>query len=215
MTRPLLQVALDHMDLSAALKAAKLVASEVDVIEAGTPLFFSEGAKVISSLRKQHPNHIIVADLKAADGGAGLAELVFSKGATWMTVVSCAFSAMKASLPVAKKYNGDVQIALYGQWTMKEAEEWRRIGLKQAVYHRAFDAEAAGEDWSEKDLERINGLVHLGFEVSITGGLHPEDLSRFKGIPVKVFICARSLCETPDPLASAKAFKAAIKRDWR
>jgi 3-dehydro-L-gulonate-6-phosphate decarboxylase len=214
MARPLLQVALDYMELPAALKAAKLVASEVDVIEAGTPLFFSEGAKVVASLRKQHPNHIIVADLKAADGGAELAELVFSKGATWMTVVSCAFSAMKASLPVAKKYGGDIQIALYGEWTMKEAEEWKRIGLKQAVYHRAFDAEAAGEAWNERDLERIKGLASMGFEVSVTGGLHPEDLSRFKGIPIKSFICSRSLCEPADPAASARAFKAAIERDW-
>ncbi len=214
MSRPLLQVALDFMELPAALKAANVVASEVDVIEAGTPLFFSQGAQVVASLRKEFPRHIIVADLKAADGGAGLAELVFSKGATWMTVVSCAQSAMKASLPVAKKYKGDIQIALYGQWTMKEAEEWKRIGLKQAVYHRAFDAEAAGEEWTEKDLERIKGLVSLGFDVSITGGLHPEDLVRFKGIPVMSFICARSLCETPDPAATARAFKAAIKRDW-
>ncbi len=131
-----------------------------------------------------------------------------------MTVVSCALSAMKASLPVARKHGGDIQIALYGQWTMREAEEWRRIGLTQAVYHRAFDAEAAGEDWSEKDLERIKSLAGMGFEVSVTGGLHPEDLSRFKGIPVKSFICSRSLCEPADPAAAARAFKEAISREW-
>ncbi|MGA2481228.1 MAG: 3-dehydro-L-gulonate-6-phosphate decarboxylase [Spirochaetia bacterium] len=215
MARPLLQVALDQAELPAALKAAEVVAAEVDVIEAGTPLCFSVGVQAVASLRKHFPQHFIVADFKAADGGAGLAEMAFSRGATWLTIISCALTAMKASLPVARKFSGDIQIALYGEWTMKQAEEWKHNGLKQAIYHRAFDAEAAGEDWSERDLERIKGLASMGFEVSVTGGLkHPEDLSRFRGIPVKCFIMGRSLCESEDPAATARGFRAAITRDW-
>jgi 3-dehydro-L-gulonate-6-phosphate decarboxylase len=214
MPRPLLQLALDQVELAAALGAAKVIGPGVDVIEAGTPLCFAAGAAAITALRGAHPRHIIVADLKAADGGAGLAELVFSRGATWMTVVSCALSAMKASLPVARKHNGDVQVALYGEWTLAQAREWRSIGLKQAIYHRAFDAEAAGEDWTGHDLERIRALADLGFEVSVTGGLDPADLERFKGIPVRCFIMGRSLCEAADPIAKAMEFRAAIERCW-
>jgi 3-dehydro-L-gulonate-6-phosphate decarboxylase len=110
-----------------------------------------------------------------------------------MTVVSCALSAMKASLPVARKYGGDVQVALYGEWTLPQAREWHTVGLKQAIYHRAFDAEAAGEDWTRRDLERIRSLVDLGFEVSVTGGLHPASLELFRVIPVRCLIMGRSL----------------------
>jgi len=51
-------------------------------------------------------------------------------------------------------------------------------------------------------------------EVSVTGGLNPEDLVLFKGIPVKCFISGRSLYGADDPAAVARAFKASIKEYW-
>lgn len=40
---PLLQIALDNTTLSGALKSAKAVGNEVDIIEAGTILCLAEG----------------------------------------------------------------------------------------------------------------------------------------------------------------------------
>ena len=215
MSKPLLQVALDTLDIPATLKATQALASEVDVLEVGTILCYAEGAGTIAALRALYPEHIILADLKAADAGATVAEIVFSKGATWMTVICCApYATMEAALAVAKKYEGDVQIELYGDWTFEQAAKWREIGLTQAIYHRGRDAEFAGQKWGQTDLAKIRKLTDMGFEVSVTGGLNSEDLVFFKGIPVKCFIAGRGLYGAEDPALAARAFKQAISQHW-
>ncbi len=215
MNKPLLQVALDTLDIPTALKATQALAGDVDVLEVGTILCYAQGAKAVGILRALYPDHIILADLKAADAGSTVAEIVFSQGATWMTVICCApYATMEAAFEVAQKYNGDVQIELYGEWTFEQAEKWLEIGLTQAIYHRGRDAALAGQKWGEADLAKIRKLADMGFAVSVTGGLNPEDLSFFKGIPVKCFIAGRGLYGADDPAQAARDFKRAIDRHW-
>lgn len=215
MNKPMLQVALDTLDIPSALKATRALASEVDVLEVGTILCYSEGARAVATLRALYPDQIILADLKAADAGTTVAEIVFSQGATWMTVICCApYATMEAALEVARKYGGDVQIELYGEWTFEQAAKWLESGLTQAIYHRGRDAEFAGQKWGEADLAKIRRLSEMGFEVSVTGGLNPKDLGIFKGIPVKCFIAGRGLYGAEDPAQAAREFKAAINNYW-
>ncbi len=64
MTKPMIQIALDQTNLTDAVAVASNVASYVDVIEVGTILAFAEGMKAVSTLRHNHPNHILVCDMK-------------------------------------------------------------------------------------------------------------------------------------------------------
>ena len=66
MAIPLLQIALDNTTLSGALKSAKAVGNEVDVIEAGTILCLAEGMEAVRCLRALYPDKIILADTKCA-----------------------------------------------------------------------------------------------------------------------------------------------------
>jgi 3-dehydro-L-gulonate-6-phosphate decarboxylase len=216
--RPLLQVALDHLEIPAALESTRLLAPEVDVLEVGTLLCYAEGARAVRTVRALYPDHIVLADLKAADAGAVAAELVFSAGATWMTVIcSAPYPTMEAALRVAREYgpDRDIQVELYGDWTFEHARAWLDRGLTQAVYHRGRDAQAAGKGWDETDLSKIRRLVDMGMQVSVTGGLTPEDLGYFRGIPVKAFIAGRSLYGADDPVAAARAFSQAISAEWK
>ena len=171
MTKPLLQVALDTLDIPSALEATRALADEVDVLEVGTILCYAEGARTVSILRALYPEKILVADLKAADAGATVAEIVFSRGCTWMTVICCApYATMEAALKVAKKYGGDVQVELYGDWTFEQAEKWLEIGLTQVIYHRGRDAAFAGQQWGKEDLVKIGKLVGMGLRYLSPGG---------------------------------------------
>jgi 3-dehydro-L-gulonate-6-phosphate decarboxylase len=73
MSRPLLQLALDHTSLQAAQRDVALLQDHVDIVEAGTILCLTEGltpcAPCAPSVRK-----IIVADWKVADAGETLAQ---------------------------------------------------------------------------------------------------------------------------------------------
>lgn len=215
MSLPLLQLALDHADLDAALQTAQLLHQDVDIIEAGTILCFSAGIEAISRLRRQHPTKTLVADFKVADAGATLADMAFRAGANWMTVICAApLATFATALDVAKRYQGDIQIELFGHWTLEDARQWRDLGLTQAIYHRGRDAQASGQQWSQHDLNAMQELSSMGFALSVTGGITPEELPQFRNIDVKAFIAGRSLSDGASGVATANQFHQAIANLW-
>lgn len=216
MPLPYLQVALDNLTLESALESSRILADHVDVLEAGTILCYAAGAPhVVKVLRALHPGKIILADLKVADAGEVLAEMVFSAGATWMTVIcSAPLATMKKAHDIARRAGGEIQIELYGNWTYDDAKAWRDIGVKQAVYHRGRDAQAAGQTWSATDIDKARRLSELGLQVSMTGGIEVGDVKLFRDFPVKSFIVGRNLRDCADPAAMAADFKAEFAKYW-
>ncbi|OCG19236.1 3-keto-L-gulonate-6-phosphate decarboxylase [Gilliamella sp. App6-5] len=214
MSTPKLQIALDQTELAPALDVAKNVAGFVEIIEVGTILAFGAGMQSVKRLRELYPNHILVCDLKTTDGGAILAKMAFSAGANWLTVSAAAHIAtVEACKKVADEFKGEIQIELYGHWTLDDAKAWRKLGIKQAIYHRSRDAELAGIGWSEDDLIKMRQLSDLGLELSITGGIVPEDIHLFAGIKTKAFIAGRALANE-NGKKTAQALKEQITQYW-
>ncbi|CAH8191676.1 3-keto-L-gulonate-6-phosphate decarboxylase UlaD [Vibrio aestuarianus] len=214
MTKPMIQIALDQTDLISAIEVAKNVESFVDVIEVGTILAFAEGMNAVKTLRNNHPDHILVCDMKTTDGGAILARMAFEAGADWITVSAAAHIAtIGACKNIADELGREIQIEIYGNWTFADAQAWVDLGITQAIYHRSRDAELAGISWTNEDLEKMRQLSELGLELSITGGIVPEDLYLFEGIKAKTFIAGRALAGEKGR-ATAEALRAQIDRFW-
>lgn len=212
---PMLQIALDNLTLADALKSTRLVHEAIDVIEVGTILCCAEGMSAVKNLRALYPDKIVLADIKAADAGKILADMVFDAGADWMTVICCApIATVEQALKEAKLRGGDVQVELTGSWNFVQAKEWREAGVQQVVYHRGRDAQAAGQGWGQEDIDKIKQLADMGFKVTVTGGIVSEDLHLFKGIPIYVFIAGRSIRDTPNPLEAALEFKRKFVEIW-
>lgn len=216
--KPKLQIALDNLNLKSALESIKEVADVIDVIEVGTILHISEGLEAVRQLRKLYPNKIILSDIKGADAGSILASQCFGAGANWITVICCAeIATMIGMLDVAKTYSDrhDVQIELYGDWTFEQAQLWLDNGLRQVVYHRSRDAQAAGKSWENDDLVKVKRLCDMGFKVTVTGGLTIEDLDLFKDLPIYCFIAGRSIRDANSPIEAAKDFQNEISKFWK
>lgn len=214
--KPRLQLALDHTRLDAALQTVELLHPHVDIIEAGTILCISAGIRAVGALHERCPQHTLVADLKVADAGGTLAEQAFAQGANWMTVICAApLATMASALEVAERHRGEIQIELFGRWTLEDAKAWRGLGIKQAIYHRGRDAQASGQTWGQQDLDTMKALSDLGIELSVTGGIVPADLPLFKDIAVTAFIAGRALAEAADPVMAARQFHTAIDDIWR
>lgn len=212
---PMLQIALDNQTLADAYKSTRLIASEVDIIEVGTILCVGEGIRAVRDLKALYPDKIILADAKIADAGSILAKMCFGASADWVTVICCAdINTVRGALAVAQTFGGDVQIELTGYWRQEQAQAWRDVGIRQVVYHRSRDAQAAGVPWSEADLNAIRTLSASGFKVTVTGGLTLEDLPLFRDIPVHVFIAGRAIRDASDPVRAARQFKDTIARLW-
>ncbi|AUP76879.1 3-keto-L-gulonate-6-phosphate decarboxylase [Enterobacter sp. EA-1] len=215
MSRPLLQLALDHTSLAAARRDVALLQDHVDIVEAGTILCLCEGVNAVRALRAQCPEKIIVADWKVADAGETLAQQALGAGANWMTIICAApLATIEKGHAVAQAHHGDIQIELFGNWTFDDARDWYRTGVRQAIYHRGRDAQASGQQWGEVDLARMKALSDIGLELSVTGGLTPADLPLFKDINVKAFIAGRALSGAANPQQIAREFHQQIDAIW-
>ena len=149
--------------------------------------------------------------------------MAFEAGADWLTVSAAAHPATKAACKkVADEFNAannpqtpkEIQIEIYGNWTMEDAKDWVTLGVKQAIYHRSRDAELAGKSWTPEDIELMRQLSDLGIEVSITGGIVPEDIHLFKDIKnAKAFIAGRALVGEKGK-ATAEAIRTEINKYW-
>lgn len=114
MSRPLLQLALDHTSLQAAQRDVATLADHVDIVEAGTILCLTEGLNAVRALREQCPDKIIVADWKVADAGETLAEQAFGAGANWMTIICAApLATVERGHEVALRRGGNPDGALW------------------------------------------------------------------------------------------------------
>lgn len=211
MSRPKLQIALDHNDLEHALADIFKVGEIVDIIEVGTILCLQEGQRAIRCIRGMYPEKTLVADTKCADAGGTVAKNVADAGADFMTVICCATI---PTMEAAQKEVKELQVELYGDWTYEQAADWRKIGIKQAIYHQSRDALFSGETWGEKDLAKVQKLIDMGFNVSVTGGLDVDTLKLFKGMDVYTFITGRGITSADDPVQAATDFQNEIKRIW-
>ncbi|MBV9469745.1 MAG: orotidine 5'-phosphate decarboxylase, partial [Abitibacteriaceae bacterium] len=92
--QPIVQVSLDLTSIEEALDTAHTaVRAGVDWLEAGTPLILAEGLHGVRALRREFPEHPIVADLKTMDGGYLEAEMMAKAGATHVVVMARAHPA--------------------------------------------------------------------------------------------------------------------------
>lgn len=211
MAIPKLQVALDSDNTAQAISVLRKVEDLIDVVEAGTILVYRDGLSAVRNLRAMAPDKIVLADVKCADAGTKCGKSCKDAGADWMT---CINAATVPTMSNAQK-EIEVQVELYEGWDdPNRMQEWLDNGIHQVVYHQSRDAKFAGQKWSEQDVENVKNLIKMGFKVSVTGGVHPEILKLFKGVPVYTFIAGRAIREADDPRAVAQQFKDEINNIW-
>jgi 3-dehydro-L-gulonate-6-phosphate decarboxylase len=213
---PMLQIALDYISLPPALVMASLVAPEVDIIEIGTPLVKAVGMDSVRAMREICPDKLILADVKTPDVGGLEAAMAFDAGADMMTVIGgAALPTVAQALAVARDRGKEMLMELTGvRDILERAVEWRRIGVDRIVYHREWDAQDAGREWTENDKDTIRRLIDMGYKVTVTGGMTLDILPFFADLPVSVLICGRGIREASDPRAAARDMRQALARLW-
>jgi len=176
--KPVLQLALDFVDLDRALKAAKEAEKSVDWIEAGTPLIKSEGLNSVRKLREIFPRHTIVADLKTMDAGRTEVEAAAKAGANVVGVCAAAADeTIKECVHAARNYGVKVMADLIGvkeDEITERAAEMERIGVDYIGVHTAIDEQMKGKQPFGK-LAKVARKVSL--PVAAAGGLNSETIA--------------------------------------
>ena len=137
--RPILQVALDFVDLARALQLAEeAVAGGADWLEAGTPLIKSAGLDAVRRLKERFPQQTIVADLKIMDAGRIEVEYAAKAGAGVVTVLAAASDSTIAECVEAGHHYG-VKVVCDLINIANPVERAQAIGaIGRGLYRRAY-----------------------------------------------------------------------------
>jgi 3-hexulose-6-phosphate synthase/6-phospho-3-hexuloisomerase len=167
------QISLDLTTIEEALDHAhKAVRAGVDWLEAGTPLILGEGLRAVKALRREFPNHPVVADLKTMDGGYLEAEMMAKAGATHVVVMARAHPAtLKAVVRAGRDYGVKVMGDNLGCEDKPAASRrMEDLGVDYIVHHVGYD--------ERRDPEVI--AVH--------GGIPPNPLDELAAVVKAVSI---------------------------
>jgi len=205
-----LQVALDFLELSRALSAAReAVAGGADIIEAGTPLIKSEGLDSVRKLRAEFPKLEIVADLKTMDAGRAEMEAAAKAGANIAMVLGVASESTLAECAEAgRNYGIRVGVDLIGvddvERVAKLAEE---IRVDHLSVHCPVDDQMRGGDPFEL-LRSLAGMTTL--PISVAGGINSETAPKAVEAGASVVIVGGAVIKAPDAKKATQDIKAAI-----
>ena len=208
---PILQVALDFLNLSQALRVAREAADGgADWLEAGTPLIKSEGLEAVRQLRHEFPDTVVVADLKTIDAGRTEIEAAAKAGATVVSILGLASDAtIRECVQAGQNFGVEVAVDLIGcpdpVARAREAAEW---GAASVGLHTAIDEQMRGSDPFEA-LRRV--VEAVGIPVAVAGGINSETAAQAVEAGARIAIVGGAIAKSAD----AKAATAAIKQAMR
>jgi 3-hexulose-6-phosphate synthase / 6-phospho-3-hexuloisomerase len=208
---PVLQIALDFVDLDKAEKIAKeSVAGGVDWLEAGTPLIKSEGLDSVRQLRKLFPNHKIVADMKVMDTGRVEVEAAARAGANIVTVLAAADnSTISEAIDAAKNIGCEIMVDLIGaKDPAARAKEVEALGADYVCMHLSIDMQMKGLDVLS-NLQRVANAIKI--PVAAAGGLTSETAPKAIKAGANIIIVGGSITKSDNVAKAVKEIKSSMK----
>ncbi len=208
---PVIQVALDFLNLDRALRAAEeAVQGGADYLEAGTPLIKSEGMAIVRALRTQFPDHVIVADMKTLDAGRTEMEAAAKAGADIAVVMACASdSTIKECVETGRNYGIEIAADLLGaDDPAQAAKRCEDLGVHHVGVHLAIDEQMSGGDPFET-LRKVRGAVQI--PVAVAGGINTETAPQAVDAGADIVIVGGAVCKSADAAEATRSLKKAIK----
>jgi 3-hexulose-6-phosphate synthase / 6-phospho-3-hexuloisomerase len=206
-----LQLALDHVDLHRALKAAEEgVRGGVDVLEVGTPLLKAEGLAAVRALRKAFPSRPIVCDAKTMDAGRLEMESAAKAGASIATVLGVASDAtLRECVEAGQNVGVQILVDLLGcPDPVERARFAESIGADLVNVHCPIDEQVRGGD-PFATLKAVRAAVRL--RVSVAGGLTARTVPRAAAAGADVVVVGGAITKAKDAEAATREIVAALR----
>ncbi len=208
---PVLQVALDFLDLERAIQVAEeAVAGGVDWIEAGTPLIKSEGLNAVRELRRHFPNQVIVADMKTIDAGRAEVEAAAKAGANIIDVLGAASDAtVKECVEAANNYGAEIVVDLIEVGDpVDRARAAEAAGADYIAVHTAIDMQMRGGDPFER-LKVVANAVDI--PIAVAGGINSETAAKAVESGADIVIVGGAIIKSKDARKAAEEIKRAMR----
>ncbi len=208
--KPILQVALDFVELTRASKLAEeAVNGGADWLEAGTPLIKSVGLDCVRELRKKFPHHTIVADMKTMDVGRIEVESAAKAGADIVAVLGVAAnSTVMECIQAGEHYGAKIMVDLLEvPEFLKRAKEIEQIGSDYLGLHTSIDEQMQGKISFEK-VSRVTQEVSI--PVAVAGGINSENACKAVEAGADIIIVGGAITKSEDARRATREIKKAI-----
>jgi 3-hexulose-6-phosphate synthase len=204
MARPLIQLALDSLDVNQTLKLAGLAAPYVDIFEIGTPCIKHNGVALVRELKKKFPNKLILVDLKTMDAGEYEATPFYAAGADICTVLGVSgLPTIAGVIKAANAHNAEVQVDLINvPDKVTCAKESAKLGAQIIGVHTGLDAQAAGQT-PFADLQAIAKLG-LPVRISVAGGIKQSTVQQVARAGAHIVVVGAAIYGAASPADAAK-----------
>ncbi len=208
--KPILQLALDFVDLQRALKNAKEgMAGGVDWLEAGTPLIKSEGLQAIRELRRRFPSTTIVGDMKIMDAGRAEVEVAAKAGANIVDVLGAASDAtIRECIEAGKNYGAKIVVDMIAvRDPVARAKQVEEMGADFVTIHCAIDEQMEGKDPFDT-LRRVAEVVSI--PVGVAGGINSETAARAVEAGASIVIVGGAITKALEPEKATREIRRGI-----
>jgi 3-hexulose-6-phosphate synthase/6-phospho-3-hexuloisomerase len=209
--KPVLQLALDFVDLPRALQVAEeAVAGGADWLEAGTPLIKSEGLEAIRQIKSRWPDRVIVADMKTMDAGRAEVECAAKAGARVIGILGAASDAtIKECIEAARNYGAEVVVDMIQvPDVVARAKAVEGFGANYVGIHLAIDEQMQGKTpWDT--LREVAKAVSL--PIAVAGGINSETAALALEAGASIVIVGGAITKATDATAATKAVKKAME----
>jgi 3-hexulose-6-phosphate synthase/6-phospho-3-hexuloisomerase len=208
--RPLVQVALDFVDLPRALKVAReAVAGGADWLEAGTPLIKAEGLNAVRTLKAEFPGMTIVADMKTMDAGRTEVEYAAKAGAGVVGVLGAASdSTIKECAEAARNYGCKLIVDMIEvSDPVARAQRAQALGADYIGIHTAIDQQMRGDNPFET-LRAVAQAVVI--PVSVAGGINSETAAAAVDAGAGIVVVGGAIIKSADATAATAEIRRAV-----
>jgi 3-hexulose-6-phosphate synthase/6-phospho-3-hexuloisomerase len=208
--RPLVQVALDFVDLPRALDVAReAVAGGADWIEAGTPLIKAEGLAAVRALKAEFPEHVIVADMKTMDAGRTEVEYAAKAGAGVVGVLGAASdSTIRECAEAARNYGCRLIVDMIEVADpVARAKRAQELGADYIGIHTAIDQQMRGEAPFDT-LKAVAEAVVI--PVSVAGGINSETAAAAVDAGAGIIVVGGAIIKSIDAAAATAEIRRAV-----
>lgn len=208
---PILQVALDLMQLERAVQIAReSVEGGVDWLEAGTPLIKSEGMNSVRVLKSEFPKHKIVADMKTMDTGMFEVEIASKAGADIIIVMALADdTTIIESVKAGKRYGSEIMADLIGaDDPIGRAKRVQELGVDYLCVHVSIDEQMIAKG----PLETLRSVCKVAtVPVAVAGGLNSESVVDAVKAGASIMIVGGAIIKAAKVTDATKAVKEAVR----
>ena len=211
---PILQLALDFVNLEQALRAAReAVEGGAQWLEAGTPLIKSEGLDAVRALRREFPSATLIADMKVMDAGRVETECAAKAGANIVHVLGAASDATIAeSVEAARRYDASITVDLVGlesrERMVERAGQAEAMGAACVCIHTPIDLQMRGELPFE-DLKAVAQAVQI--PIAVAGGINSETAPDAVAAGATIVIVGGAITKAPDATRATQDILRAIQ----